>query len=88
MNKKIYTTDFGYIFYCPGCKCGHGVWTNFPNEITGAKWSMSGDANNISFSPSIRVGSKCHLFIKNNKIEYLSDCEHEFAGKIIELEEF
>lgn len=27
----------------------------------------------------------CHTFVRDGKIEYLSDCTHEFAGKIINM---
>lgn len=30
----------------------------------------------------------CHTFITNGKIQYLSDCTHDLAGKTIELEDF
>lgn len=29
----------------------------------------------------------CHSFVRDGKIEYLSDCTHEFAGQTIELED-
>lgn len=28
----------------------------------------------------------CHSFVRNGKIEFLSDCTHELAGKTVELE--
>ena len=30
----------------------------------------------------------CHSFVRNGKIEYLSDCSHGYAGKSIELPDF
>lgn len=30
----------------------------------------------------------CHSFIRDGKIEFLSDCSHEFAGQTIELPDF
>jgi hypothetical protein len=29
----------------------------------------------------------CHSFIRDGKIQYLSDCSHELAGQTVELEE-
>lgn len=29
--------------------------------------------------------SVCHIFVREGKIEYLSDCTHEFAGKTVEM---
>jgi hypothetical protein len=30
---------------------------------------------------------RCHLFITDGKIQYLSDCTHELAGQTIEMQE-
>jgi hypothetical protein len=83
-----------YLFFCPGCKCAHGVWTTERNG-NHALWGFNGDINNPTFSPSIRVqsGNKdgatlCHSFIRDGKIQYLDDCAHELAGKTIELPDF
>lgn len=43
------------IFFCPGCKEHHGVWTEKPNDLTGAKWTWNGDRVKPTFSPSILV---------------------------------
>lgn len=72
-----------YIFDCPGC--GHKHYFN-------DTWSFNGDIENPTFSPSLlnylpNEPYRCHLFIKNGKIEYLSDCSHELAGKIIDMED-
>lgn len=45
------------MFFCPGCRCGHGVWTDpaHPNEFTGAVWSFDGNTVAPTFSPSILI---------------------------------
>ena len=30
----------------------------------------------------------CHSFVRNGRIEFLSDCTHELAGKTVQLEPF
>lgn len=47
-------------------------WCNFENRFTGKK---------TTFKCGI-----CHSFITDGKIQYLSDCTHELAGKTIEME--
>lgn len=37
--------------------------------------------------PSFKCGI-CHLFVRDGKIEYLSDCTHEYAGKTIDMVDF
>jgi hypothetical protein len=79
----------GYIFYCPGCKAGHTLQTDAPEG-----WNFNGDLERPTFSPSValsRPGSgkiECHSFVRNGQIEFLSDCEHELAGKTVPLPEW
>ena len=65
----------------------HGVWTRNPNALTGAKWTWNGDKVKPTFSPSIVVqGTKrCHSFVTDGLIQFLSDCSHELAGKTVPL---
>ena len=44
-----------YLFFCPGCKCGHAVWTTHPNGITKATWSFNGNMEKPTFSPSLKI---------------------------------
>ncbi len=46
-----------FMFHCPGCKCGHGVWTTNPNSLTKAMWSFNGDMQRPTFSPSLLIRS-------------------------------
>lgn len=80
----------GYGFYCPGCECYHMAWTQHPNGV-GAQWSFNGSVDKPTFQPSILNtypdGRVCHLYVREGKIEYLSDCFHDLAGQTIEMEE-
>jgi len=84
----------GYSFYCTGCKCHHGVWTDIPND-NGAQWTFNGSMVEPTFMPSLHVkivfsidkpDIVCHSFVKDGKIQYLSDCTHSLAGQTVELE--
>jgi len=97
MEKKIlHEVDFGFLFWCPGCSCCHGVWTKRENPDTKGYWEWNSSENNPTFKPSFLLKSvyyphyspRCHLYIINGNIEYLNDCEHEFSGKIIPMEAF
>lgn len=57
-------------------------------------WGWNGSKDRPTFSPSIltrlRWGEDrreiCnHVFIRDGRISYLSDCTHEYAGKSMEL---
>jgi hypothetical protein len=80
-----------WLFFCPGCRCGH-FWQTAPATPT---WTWNEDYENPTVSPSILVqhskGEKdirCHVFIREGKIEFLNDCTHEFAGQTVQMEEY
>jgi hypothetical protein len=44
-----------------------------------------------TFEPSILVEgarSRCHSFVREGRIKFLSDCTHELAGQTVDLPEF
>ena len=82
----------GYMIFCTACGCGH---------LFDARWTFNGNYEKSTFRPSMlvhgwphdpdrlpeyRVQKRCHSFVTDGNIEYLSDCEHEYAGKTIPLE--
>jgi hypothetical protein len=74
---------YQWMFRCPGCDDWHGVDDS---------WKFNHDLDNPTFSPSVLVTRppedyRCHSFVREGKIEFLSDCTHELAGKTVELPE-
>ena len=92
-NAKRGEPDF--TFYCPGCKCDHGIWIPYEG-CTHATWDFNGDLERPTVRPSILVNAGglnptqpiCHSFVTDGMIQYLSDCTHELSGKTIELPEY
>jgi hypothetical protein len=81
-----------YGFDCPGCGYGHHVHTKKPNE-SGAMWQFNGDLDKPTVSPSLLVfkdypARRCHSFIRDGKIQFLSDCFHVLAGQTVEIPEW
>lgn len=78
-----------YVFWCPGCKFGHGVWTTHPNDRTKAMWAFNGNMEKPTFHPSILIewgdNKRCHLFVTDGKLHYCGDCTHELAGQVIDM---
>ncbi len=83
----------GVMIYCPGCKTYH---------VFDDRWKFNGDYEKPTFSPSMLIKTNpkdhphhcskapsrvCHSFVRNGKIEFLSDCSHEYAGQTIDLPE-
>jgi hypothetical protein len=72
-----------YLFQCPGC--GYSHWVRDHGK---PRWSIFGLENNSpTVSPSILVRGqyRCHSFIRDGNIQFLSDCTHNLAGKTVEL---
>jgi hypothetical protein len=80
----------GYIFYCPGCECAHRVIT-VPGFQSGARWGFNGDMERPTFTPSIKVQfgpdgkNICHMFIKDGRLQFLTDCTHKYHGHTIPM---
>lgn len=81
-----------FLFWCPGCKCSHGVWVSSANGHTGATWGFNGNMDLPTFTPSIlcRSGNEsgptvCHSFVRDGRIEYLGDCTHDLRGQTVEM---
>jgi hypothetical protein len=84
MEKLMKRTDDAFVFYCPGCKGGH---------MYDSRWTFNGDMDKPTFTPSLlyRGGennTRCHMYLTQGMILFLSDCSHELAGKTVELTEW
>jgi hypothetical protein len=91
-------------YWCPGCQCAHVMllktvftkgphWTFNYNPFLPTftpsfheTYSEPVDWDNPD-GPKVER-SQCHCIVTDGKIQYLSDCEHELAGKLIELPDF
>lgn len=85
MAKALHNSR-GWLITCPACGCCHCFFDD-------GRWTFNGDVDNPTFSPSMLVyqnepEKRCHSFVRNGKIEYLSDCGHALAGQTVELPEF
>jgi hypothetical protein len=80
-----------YWFFCPGCDGPHWIRVNSSESPS---WSLTGTTENPTISPSILVrwdeGEErkpcvCHSFIREGRIEYLSDCTHAMASNTVDI---
>jgi hypothetical protein len=86
--QKVAGTELGvmeYLFECPGCGGAHMIRT----EGERPRWHWNGDLERPTCNPSLLVGPgtsyQCHSFIRDGKIEFLSDCWHELRGQTVEI---
>lgn len=89
--------------FCPGCKGYHSLRIRMPaqptqeetNDLRNNKhgmWSFNGDVEKPTFKPSLLVSpqfqdARCHSFITDGKIQFLSDCYHDLKNQTVELPE-
>jgi hypothetical protein len=82
------TRDAG--FFCPACGVAHWIPT------AGSRgWTWNGSKERPTFAPSLLVlprgrreapdTPRCHMFVRDGEIEYLSDSTHQFAGKTVPM---
>lgn len=82
--------DPDFVFWCPGCKFGHGVWVTTTCKKTGAQWKWNGSETAPSFTPSILItegGICCHSYVTDGFIHFGSDCTHALAGTVVKMQE-
>lgn len=91
-----------WCFYCPGCALVIKAANPDYDETTVRELSIhamnvrdvhrfNGNPDCPTFEPSIMYnfvpGHVCHSFVRDGRIQYLSDCTHPLAGQTIELPE-
>lgn len=97
--KRIVDSDgreYGWRIECPGCAAGgYGrvhVLTTGGHLPT--RWGFNGDVERPTFTPSLlcrftwgeeRTPVVCHSFIRDGRIEYLTDSTHPLAGQTVDL---
>lgn len=93
MDKGKLTTDGCFLWYCPGCEGYHGV----PIE-GGRAWGWNKSLTSPILNPSVLVYGhptsppfkpqpRCHCFVRDGKIQFLTDSEHKLAGQTVEMQE-
>ena len=69
--------------FCPACKEVHHIRLKESTRIR-PSWDWDHNLENPTLSPDIKI-KECHFKITNGFIEYLPDCNHEYAGQTLEL---
>ncbi len=82
-NDKAKQVLIGYSIFCPGCKQYH---------ILDKRWVFNENLESPTFTPSLNCNRdypeiRCHSFITDGKIQFLSDCFHSLVNQTVELPE-
>lgn len=87
MKLKEYKTNIGrlLVFHCPGCGYDH------PFEAP--RWKWNGSFDKPTFEPSLLVNKdtpamRCHSFVMDGRILFLSDCFHSLKNTTVDLPEW
>ena len=71
------------MIFCPGCNSGH---------LFDKRWEFNGDDKKPTFKPSMLVNAnlpnRCHSYVTDGKIQFLSDCDHHLKGQTVDLPDF
>lgn len=83
-------------FWCPGCGELHRIPATGDWQPHRPVWGFNGDTDRPTLTPSIlrRIGpfpdghtEVCHSFLRDGRLEFLSDCTHELKGQTVDLPE-
>ena len=98
MNRILETkVDKRLVWYCPGCKSNHQVPVALMNSAGNAAslWSWNGSTDRPTLNPSVLVHygdtpppdrpAKCHCYVRDGRIQFLGDCDHELAGQTVDM---
>lgn len=91
MPAKIQTYGNGlWVFHCPGCGYDHPFHTDPQHHPTNQSWWWNESLDKPTFTPSLLVFKddperRCHSFVTNGRIQFLTDCHHKLAGQTVEL---
>jgi hypothetical protein len=83
LSNLLRSADGKFLFWCPGCECGHWFKTTAPAPT----WTFNGSFENPTVQPSIKVEGMilCHLYLTDGVIQFLGDCQHSLRGQKIPM---
>lgn len=79
-----------YWFDCPGCGWDHAFRVG--GNAGRPQWEWNGSFDKPTFTPSLlcnkdHPASRCHSYVTDGRIQFLSDCWHSLAGQTVDLPE-
>lgn len=92
MSDRSYKGAGRLWFFCPGCGDSHACQVEGPSPI----WTWNGRTDRPTLSPSVlleaavttegkELSPRCHSFVRDGQIQYLTDCTHALAGQTVDI---
>lgn len=87
-------TEKAIVFWCSGCQEAHccRYWSKEPKSPC---WWWNQLEHAPTLSPSVLCNhgdwsqaagrTRCHLFVRDGRLEYLADCGHVLAGQTVAM---
>lgn len=87
MSHVVYTDDYLGSYPARWSWNGDAERPTFSPSILVlySRWEPPASQENPNPGQQIEVEHVCHSFVTDGRIQYLSDCTHELAGKTVEL---
>ena len=88
---KVWDGERNEVYlWCPGCNEYHSVC------VDPGGWTWNGNEESPTINPSIKVSgyrekygpgerTLCHSFVRDGRIQFLSDSAHSLAGQTVDL---
>lgn len=84
-----------HMFYTRPWRRWNPATQKLSESLDGPVWTFNGDVEKPTFSPSLVVHEvvhegkqlrpRCHLFVREGRVQFLTDCGHALAGKTVDL---
>jgi len=91
MSKLTRISPDQAAFTCPGCGRPHFVRVNDRGDQAGGAWGWNLSLDRPTLTPSIltwRTNERCHSYVREGRIQFLSDCTHLLRNQTVELPEW
>ncbi|MHB1323980.1 MAG: DUF6527 family protein [Coriobacteriia bacterium] len=76
-----------WLFWCPACEMIHQLDERWTVGGTDEAPTVEGSYLQYGSKHDIKALPRCHLFIRDGQLQYLSDCSHALAGQTIPMPE-
>lgn len=72
-------------FWCPACGFIHQLDERWKVGGTPESPTVEGSYLQYGSEADLEAMPRCHLFIRDGQLQYLSDCSHSMAGQTIPM---
>ena len=79
--RRLLAENFDHIFFCPGCRCGHG-FNAYLNKLP--RWQFNGEMDRPTLSPSLLMTSS--KLTDAGRADYFAWCDAGYPERTAPFE--